>query len=533
VRIVGSNFAYNRAIDGIGEGNGGAIWIPQARSGGVSPVSVEDCSFSSNTALTGGAITVERSCPNNPKLCQFDGKVSILRGTFRGNVAQAGDSGGGSCGIIRESGGAISIDAASLIADKDRMCFPENVVLRNLSFILNRARLGEALHTDIVTPARSSAECRSGSLSLSDVCMGCVSDSDSAGSGTALVSSSPYKLVLLSDNTSTLKFSSGLPRRIVIGSADFFGNSVTQDTRQVEKICVTVVNSTARSSLNNDADLNTLPKCIQTKNGLAAFDQLRLAHPESNVASESVQVGLKISVSPVKLGGLDTMNITVELRGCPSGKVDPGGKCIEASTFTLGYIALAVALGFLTVVSIAVTIKLKCIDKAPLTFGEFFRHLGHIVAASGTAVVGLIDLVTDLFSGITVIRSDRPHLNDLRPVYIAIMITACLASLFEFVVHFQLARVAAWTAGKKVHAEGLEKTHSGVAFKSIAVAMVGGGDQRVQAASADNAQIQELRQVIASKEAVLLVLACEDVPMIALVRRRSLAAFAPSVLRCG
>jgi hypothetical protein len=124
-------------------------------------------------------------------------------------------------------------------------------------------------------------------------------------------------------------------------------------------------------------------------------------------------------------------------------------------------------------------------------------------------------------------------LNDLRPVYIAIMITACLASLFEFVVHFQLARVASWRAGKKVHAEGLEKTHSGVAFKSIAVAMVGGGDQRVQAASADNAQIQELRQVIASKEASLLVLACEDVPMIALVRRRSLAAFAPSFLRCG
>jgi hypothetical protein len=38
---------------------------------------------------------------------------------------------------------------------------------------------------------------------------------------------------------------------------------------------------------------------------------------------------------------------------------------------------------------------------------------------------------------------------------------------------------------------------------------------------------------MASKEAALLVLVCEDVPMIALVRRRSLAAFLPSVLRCG
>jgi hypothetical protein len=296
--------------------------------------------------------------------------------------------------------------------------------------------------------------------------MGCDSDSDSAGSGTALVSSSPYKLVLLSDNnTSTLAFSSGDSKRIVIGSADFFGNPVTQDMQQVQKVCVKVVNSTARSSLNN-ADLDTLEKCLQTKNGLAAFD-VRLAHPENNVASESVQVGLRIWVLPVNPGGLDTMIIQVELRGCPSGKVDPGGKCIEASTFTLAYIALAVVLGFLTVISIAVAIKLKCIDKVPLTFGEFFRHLVHIVVATGAAVVGLLDLVTDLFSGITIVRSDVPQLNDLRPVYIAIMITACLASVFEFVVHFQLARVAAWRAGKKVHAEGTEKTDSGIAFNSI------------------------------------------------------------------
>jgi hypothetical protein len=199
------------------------------------------------------------------------------------------------------------------------------------------------------------------------------------------------------------------------------------------------------------------------------------------------------------------------------------------------YLSLAVALGFLTVVSIAVTIKLKCIDKVPLTFGEFFTHLGHIVAASGTAVVGLIDLLTDLFSGSTVVLSDRPHLNDLRPVYIAIMITACLASLFEFVVDFQLARVAAWRAGKKVHAEDMEKTDSGIAFKPISASIMSasGRLQVVQEASTENTQAQALRQGMASKEAALLVLVCEDVPMIALVRCRSLAAFLPSVLRCG
>ena len=519
VNIVGTHFAHNHAIEGSGGGKGGAISIPA--KAGAAAVAIEGCSFSSNMAVIGGAIKVDRTC--NLNACQFDGQVSVKRSTFTGNGAQAANGVvGGSCSIGWPSGGAISITSASLIADADGLCFPENVVLKNLSFGFNSALLGGALHADIVSAQRTMVGCRSRSLSLSDVCSGCVSESNNAGSGPAL-SSSPNKLRA---STTNLVFSSGLSETVQIGSVDFFGNSVNQDMAQVEKICMTVVDSQQARSLN--VDERTSEQCLPTKSGLAMFE-VRLAHPEHNVAVSSVQVVLKMTVLPP--GGLDELRIQVELRGCPSGKADLGGKCVEPSSYTLAYITIGVIVGFLTVVCVVVVIKLTCIDKTPLTLIEFFKHLGQILMASGMAIIGLIDLLTDLFSAITTVRSDVPYLNDLHPFYYAIMTTALLASIFEFIVDFQLARVAALRAAKKNDADPdglvLARAESGIRFHAVSATFLGSSrriaPEAASEAPAHDLRIQELQRQMAEKEAALLVLAFEDVPMIALVCHRSLA----------
>jgi hypothetical protein len=253
--------------------------------------------------------------------------------------------------------------------------------------------------------------------------------------------------------------------------------------------------------------------------------EVRLAHPEHNVAVSSVQVVLKMTVLP--LGGLDELRIQVELRGCPSGKADLGGKCVEPSSYTLAYITIGVIVGFLTVVCVVVVIKLTCIDKTPLTLIEFFKHLGQVLMASGMAIIGLIDLLTDLFSAITTVRSDVPYLNDLHPFYYAIMTTALLASIFEFIVDFQLARVAALRAAKKVDADPdglvLARAESGIRFHAVSATFLGSSRRIAPEAPAHDLRIQELQRQMAEKEAALLVLAFEDVPMIALVCHRSLA----------
>jgi hypothetical protein len=141
------------------------------------------------------------------------------------------------------------------------------------------------------------------------------------------------------------------------------------------------------------------------------------------------------------------------------------------------------------------------------------------------AIIGLIDLLTDLFSAITTVRSDVPYLNDLHPFYYAIMTTALVASIFEFIVDFQLARVAASRTAKKVDAdpERMVRPESGIRFHAVSATFLGSSCRIAPEASAQHVRIQELQRQMAEKEAALLVLAFEDVPMIALVCRRSLA----------
>jgi hypothetical protein len=82
-------------------------------------------------------------------------------------------------------------------------------------------------------------------------------------------------------------------------------------------------------------------------------------------------------------------------------------------------------------------------------------------------------------------------------------------------------------AAKKVDADPdgliLARAESGIRFHAVSATFLGSSRRITPEAPAHDLRIQELQRQMAEKEAALLVLAFEDVPMIALVCHRSLA----------